>query len=387
MAEDSDLEKTEPATSKRLEEARRRGQVPRSQELGSFAIMMTGLLSIVSLGPALAQVLEVIFRNALTFDHATIQDSSRLFSTLTDAIHSALFAALPIAAACAVAGLLSPMVLGGWLFTTETLAPNFGRLNPASGVGRLFSVRALVDMTKTILKSGLIGGVACVVLWRERGDMVQLAIMPERVSYVYLWEMTRYTLLLVIGGMGFIAAIDVPYQLWDFYKNLRMTKEEVKQEMKESEGDPHVKGRIRQLQREAARRRMMSRIPKADVVVTNPTHYAVALQYNERMRAPQVIAKGAYLLAERIIDIAKDNKVTVVRTPPFARALYHHTELDQEIPAALYTAAAEVLAYIYQLKNWQSHGGSRPTLNDKLPVPTELDPEHNASPNEDGNSP
>ncbi|MBB5192938.1 flagellar biosynthetic protein FlhB [Silvimonas terrae] len=385
MAEDSDLEKTEPATSKRLEEARKRGQVPRSQELGSFAIMMTGLLATVSMGPALAQVLVHIFTQALSFDHASVQDATRLFPLLVDALHSALFAGLPIAAACAVAGLLSPMVLGGWLFTTETLAPNFGRLNPGSGLGRLVSVRALVDMSKAILKSGLIGGVACVVLWRERGEMVQLAVMPERVSYIYLWEMTRHTLLLVIGGMGFIAAIDVPYQLWDYYKNLRMTKEEVKQEHKESEGDPHVKGRIRQLQREAARRRMMSRIPKADVVVTNPTHYAVALQYNERMRAPQVVAKGAYLLAERIIDIAKENKVIVVRTPPFARALYHHTELDQEIPAALYTAAAEVLAYIYQLKNWQSHGGHQPKLNNDLPVPTELDPEHDRG-NEDGST-
>ncbi len=385
MAEDSDLEKTEPPSSKRLEEARRRGQVPRSQELGSFAIMMTGLLATVSMGPALAQTLVHIFTQALSFDRASVQDATRLFPLLIDALHSALFAGLPIAAACAVAGLLSPMVLGGWLFTTETLAPNFGRLNPASGLGRLVSVRALVDMSKAILKSGLIGGVACVVLWRERGEMVQLAVMPDRVSYVYLWEMIRHTLLLVIGGMGFIAAIDVPYQLWDYYKNLRMTKEEVKQEHKESEGDPHVKGRIRQLQREAARRRMMSRIPKADVVVTNPTHYAVALQYNERMRAPQVVAKGAYLLAERIIDIAKENKVAVVRTPPFARALYHHTELDQEIPAALYTAAAEVLAYIYQLKNWQSHGGHQPKLNNDLPVPAELDPEHDRR-NEDGST-
>ncbi len=175
--------------------------------------------------------------------------------------------------------------------------------------------------------------------------------MPTEVSMAYVLEMVRYTLLLVIGSMGLIAAIDVPYQLWDYYKKkLRMTKEEAKQESKESDGDPQIKARIRQMQRQAARRRMMQQIPKADVVVTNPTHYAVALQYNERMRAPKVVAKGSYLLAERIIDLARESNVTVIRTPPFARALYHHTDLDEEIPAALYTAAAEVLAYIYQLK-------------------------------------
>ncbi|MDR3426248.1 MULTISPECIES: flagellar biosynthesis protein FlhB [Silvimonas] len=378
MAEDSDLEKTEPASAKRLEEAKKRGQVPRSQELGSFAVMMTGLLSMISLGPSLAQAITGIFMQAFTFNRTMASDPTLLFPFLTNVFHIALFAVLPVAIACAIAGLVSPLVLGGWLFTTETLAPNFGRLNPAKGLGRLVSLRALVDMSKAILKSGLIGGVACLVLWRERDQLLQLAVMPSTESYGYLWQMTRYTLTLVIGSMGLIAGIDVPWQLWDYYKNLRMTKEEVKQENKESEGDPQVKGRIRQMQREAARKRMMSKIPKADVVVTNPTHYAVALQYNERMRAPQVIAKGAYLLAERIIDIAQENKVTVVRTPPFARALYHHTELGQEIPAALYTAAAELLAYIYQLKNWQSHGGQAPTLNTDLPVPAELDPEHSS---------
>jgi flagellar biosynthetic protein FlhB len=180
---------------------------------------------------------------------------------------------------------------------------------------------------------------------------------------------------MAVAAMALIVLIDVPYQLWDYHKGLRMTKEEVRQEMKEMEGSPEIKGRIRQLQREAARKRMMSAIPQADVIVTNPTHYAVAIQYTEKMRAPIVVAKGSFLLAERIIEIGKEHKISVIRTPPFARALYHHAELGKEIPAALYTAAAEVLAYIYQLKQYQFHGGVEPELNNDLPVPKELDPE------------
>ncbi|KPC50265.1 flagellar biosynthesis protein FlhB [Amantichitinum ursilacus] len=375
MAEDSDAEKTEPASGKRLEEARQKGQVPRSQELGSFAIMITGMLAMVALGPKLAIAIEQICRRELTFNHATVSDPQQMFIHFMAAGQQALFAFLPIAGACVAVALISPMAIGGFLFTGTAFAPNFGRLNPASGIGRMFSVRALVEAGKAILKTGLIGGVAVTVLWREKDQFLQLIVMPTEVSMAYVLEMVRYTLLLVIGSMGLIAAIDVPYQLWDYYKKLRMTKEEAKQESKESDGDPQIKARIRQMQRQAARRRMMQQIPKADVVVTNPTHYAVALQYNERMRAPKVVAKGSYLLAERIIDLARESNVTVIRTPPFARALYHHTDLDEEIPAALYTAAAEVLAYIYQLKNWKREGGTEPTLNDDLPVPTELDPE------------
>jgi flagellar biosynthesis protein FlhB len=239
----------------------------------------------------------------------------------------------------------------------------------------MVSMGSLVEMAKATLKSGLIGGISGAVLWHERDEFMALITMPPDTGMAYLWQMMRFTLLMAIGAMAIIVLIDVPYQLWDYYKGLRMTKDEVKREMKEQEGSPEIKGRIRQLQREAARRRMMSAIPKADVIVTNPTHYAVAIQYTAKMRAPIVVAKGSFLLAERIIEIARENRVAIVRTPPFARALYHHAELGEEIPSALYTAAAEVLAYIYQLKEYRRHGGEEPLLNTDLPVPKELDPE------------
>ncbi|SMC26173.1 flagellar biosynthetic protein FlhB [Andreprevotia lacus DSM 23236] len=374
MAEDSDLERTEPPSGRRLDEARAKGQIPRSQELVTFAVVMGGLIAFLSSAPDLFHTLSGIMRAELNFDHATLANPKIMGEHFTAACRTALMACLPVFATTALAAIAAPLLIGGWLFTFETLAPNFARMNPMSGIARMFSVRALVEMSKAILKSGLIGGVAAAVIWHERDQFLQLINMPPDSGLLYLWQMIRFTLLLVAGSMIIIVAIDVPYQLWDYTKGLRMTKEEVKQEAKESEGDPQVKGRIRQLQREAARKRMMSEIPKADVVVTNPTHYAVALRYTEEMRAPIVVAKGAFLLAERIIDIARDNKISVVRTPPFARALYHHTELGEEIPAALYTAAAEVLAYIYQLKQWHRHGGEQPQLNDDLPVPGELDP-------------
>lgn len=375
MAEDSDLERTEPPSPRRLEEARRKGQVPRSRELTTFAVLMTGLLSAFWGGPALYAAIKQIIVAEFSFSHASLADPSQMPLHFIASMRAALLALMPIFVSTLLAALLTPVLIGGWLFSFDTLAPNFGRMNPMSGIGRIFSVRSIVEMFKTILKSGLVGGVAALTLWNERDQFLSLVTMPMDSGLLFLWQMVRFTLLMSVSGIAAIVLIDVPYQLWDYHKGLRMTKEEVRQEMKEMEGSPEIKGRIRQLQREAARKRMMSAIPKADVVVTNPTHYAVAIQYEAGMRAPKVVAKGSFLLAERIIDIAKNHKVTVVRTPPFARALYHHAELGKEIPAALYTAAAEVLAYIYQLKQYQRQGGVAPELNDNLPVPAELDPE------------
>lgn len=375
MAEDSDLERTEPASSQRLEEARRKGQVPRSHELTTFAVLMTGLLSIFMLGPALYAAMKQILLSEFNFTREILADPTQMPLHLINALRMALIALFPVFLATILAALLTPIMIGGWLFSLDTLALNFGRMNPANGIGRMFSIRSVVEMIKTILKSSLVGGVAATALWRQRDQFIALIMMPPDSGMLYLWQMVRFTLLMTVSAMAVLVLIDVPYQLWDYYKGLRMTKEEVKQEMKEQEGSPEIKGRIRQLQREAARRRMMSAIPQANVVVTNPTHYAVAIQYADGMRAPKIVAKGAFLLAERIIEIAKENKVSVIRTPPFARALYHHAELGEEIPAALYTAAAEVLAYIYQLKEFQLHGGIAPELNDALPVPKELDPE------------
>lgn len=379
MAEDSDLERTEPASPKRLEEARKKGQVPRSHELTSFSTLMVGLVAVITTGPDIYSAMKQVMVSALSFNRTQIWQSQLMTEQLYELSRIALIAILPIFAACVLISILTPITIGGWLFSMEALGPNFGRMNPLSGIGRMFSPRTVIETIKTVLKSGLIGGIAAWLMWNEKEQFISLLAMAPESGFAMAWQMTRHTLLLVASTMAVIAMIDVPYQLWDYYKGLRMTKEEVKQESKEAEGDPHVKGRIRQLQREAARKRMMSEIPKANVVVTNPTHYAVAIRYDQQMRAPTVVAKGSFLLAERIIEVAKDHKVTVIRTPPFARALYHHAELGEEIPTALYTATAEVLAYIYQLELYRKEGGFEPVLNTDLPVPPELDPESGIS--------
>lgn len=375
MAEDSDLERTEDPSPRRLEEARSKGQVARSQELVTFSVVMAGVVALIATGADLLEALKKITRANLSFDSRTLGDMDQLLIHLSQACADALVALLPLLATTVVAAIASSIMLSGWLFTFDAVTPKFSKLNPMTGIGRMFSTRALVDMSKAILKSALIGGVAVATLWFEKDEIIQLVAMPPYESLAYLWELIKFTLLMVAGSMLVIVAIDVPFQLWDYKKNLRMTKEEVKQENKESDGDPQVKAKIRQLQMQAARQRMMSEVPKANVIVTNPTHYAVALQYDEKtMKAPRVVAKGSFLLAERIIELGRENKVPVLRTPPLARALYHHAELGEDIPTPLYTAVAEVLAYIFQLNHFQRFGGHEPSLAKQLPVPAELDP-------------
>jgi len=374
MAEDSDAERTEDPTARRLEEAREKGQIARSTELVTFSVLVAGFGSMLWWGGTMFDALKRVMTGNLRFDKGTLVDTDQMLAHLHLSAQEVLIAFLPMLGATAVAAIGASMVLSGWLFTLDPLAPDFGKLNPMNGIGRMFSVRALVEMGKSILKSGLIGGVAVAVMWSQRNEIIQLIAMSPFESLAYLWKMVRFTLGMVIGSMIIIVGIDVPFQLWEFNRNLRMSKEEVKREARESEGDPQVKARIRQLQMQAARKRMMAEIPKANVIVTNPTHYAVALKYDETMRAPQVVAKGSFLLAERIIALGREHKVPVMRTPPLARALYHHAELGDDIPSALYTAVAEVMAYLYQMRTWNAVGGVAPVEPTNLQVPADLDP-------------
>jgi flagellar biosynthetic protein FlhB len=287
-----------------------------------------------------------------------------------------LIAFSPFLIAVLLAALFSPLLLNGWLFSVEALQPKFSKLNPVSGIARMFSRTALVELVKALAKATLVGGVAAWVIWHNKEAVMALGTQAIQTSIPQMGSLIAGSFMLIVGAMLLIVLIDVPFQLWDHNKKLMMTKEEVRRESKESEGDPMVKGRIRTLQREAARRRMMAAIPTADVVVTNPTHYAVALKYGEAgMRAPVVVAKGSHLLAQRIREIAEANHVPILEAPPLARALHKHTDLGESIPEALYTAVAEVLAYVYQLRRYEKQGGPRPQEPAHLPVPTGLDPE------------
>jgi flagellar biosynthetic protein FlhB len=373
MSEESDLEKTEPASPRRLEKAREEGQVVRSRELATFVMLIAGVTGLWTLGGHLGSSLNQVMQGALRFEPATAFDTSRMLSRFSMMVWDSLLAFLPLLFLFGVAALAAPLLLGGWVFSGKSFAPQFSRLSPLAGLGRMFSAHSLVELLKAVAKSLLVGSVGAWVLWRRLPEAIALMNAPVQEALLHMVDLVMYCCLVVSLSLLVVAAIDVPWQYWEFFKKLRMTKEEVKQEFKESEGDPHIKGRIRQQQRAMARRRMMTEVPKADVVVTNPTHFAVALRYEEgRMGAPRVVAKGTGDIAARIRELAAEHRVPLMSAPPLARALHRHVELGHEIPAGLYTAVAEVLAWVYQLKHWHYSQGPQPQAPADLPVPDEL---------------
>ncbi len=374
MAEDSDQEKTEQPTGRRISQAREEGQVPHSRELGSFLVLMVAAAAFWLLGGWLAERAMMIMRKGLTMDPVFLKEPELALVRLTDLGFDALFSFSPLVLAMIVASFIPPFVLNAWVFAPKALMPNLGRMDPLAGIGRMFSWNSLMELLKAVLKALLIGGVAVFLVWREWEDIFGLLGQPLESGLATAGHLLTFTFLMIVSAMIVIVAADVPFQIWQYYDKLKMTKEQVRQEMKEMDGDPMVKGRIRSLQREAARRRMMAAVPQADVIVTNPTHYAVALSYKEGMGAPKVLAKGMGVIAQKIKSLGAEHGVPLLEAPPLARALYKHTEVDDQIPGSLYAAVAEVLAYVYQLNQWRTTGGNYPTPPKDLDVPPELVP-------------
>jgi flagellar biosynthetic protein FlhB len=380
MLQESDLERTEPASPRRLEQAREEGRIARSVELSAFAVLLAGVCGLWVMGPSIMGDLSALLLQGMRFERALAFDPHVLSARLAYQISNALLAISPLLAIVFAAALLAPLFLNGWVFTLKTIQPDFQRLNPWSGFGRMFSGRGLVELAKAVAKAAVIGGAVVWLLWHKKEAMVSLAAQSVHSGIGATGALAIMSLLAIVAALIPIVAIDVPFQLWDHRRKLRMTREELRQETKETEGDPQVKARIRSLQRERARRRMMAEVPKADVVITNPGHYAVALRYSaDRMRAPRIVAKGVHRLALKIREIAEEHRVPVVEAPPLARALYHHADLGDEIPQSLYAAVAEVLAYVYQLRHYSEYGGIAPRMPQRLPVPPDLDPENRAA--------
>lgn len=375
MSEESDLERTEPATPKRIQKARdEEGQVARSQELTTFTLLMAAAAGLLFMGAGLMDQLLKIMKAGMQLDRDLAFQPDLMLNRLYELAFEALLAMAPLLFLLIIVAFFAPMLLSGWLISSKALMPKFDRINPIKGIGRMFSMRSLIELSKAIVKTIVIGGVAILVIWQNKEAVMSLLTIPIDSGISRMGEYLAMSFLLTSGAMLLIVAMDVPFQIWQHAKQLRMTKEEIRKEVKEDEGDPYVKARIRGLQREAARRRMMSEIPKADVIVTNPTHYAVALRYKgETMRAPIVVAKGVYLLAARIREVADEHRIPILEAPPLARALYYHAELESEIPEKLYTAVAEVLAYVFQLKRYNEFGGNAPIPPVDVPVPDELD--------------
>ncbi|HAL39923.1 MAG TPA: flagellar biosynthetic protein FlhB [Polaromonas sp.] len=376
MAEESDLEKTEPASPGRLEKAREEGQVARSRELVTFVMLVTGLGGLWAMGETMGGHFGDALRNGLQFERASAFDASHMMVQAGTAVLHALQALMPLLAMMLLAALVAPMMLGGWLLSTKSLAPNFSKMNPVAGIGRMFSAETLAELVKTIIKSLLVGGVAWWVISGNVTSIMALMSEPVQAALPHTLRLVASSCALIIGSLLLVVAIDVPYQLWSHAHKLRMSREDLRQEQKENDGNPQVKAQIRRQQQQMAKRRMMAEVPKADIIVTNPTHFAVALKYlDKEMRAPRVVAKGADLVALRIRAMAEENKIPILEAPPLTRALYRHTQLGDEIPAALYAAVAEVLAWAYQLNRQSSEGGAMPRTPQDLPVPESLDPQ------------
>jgi flagellar biosynthetic protein FlhB len=375
MAEDSDLEKTEQASSKRLEDARNEGDVPRSRELATVTLLFTTGLTILMMGEHLNQALKTTMSTGLHFDRSTAFDSTVLLMRTVDAVSSLLIAFAPLALILVIVAIAAPILVGGWIFSGKAFVPQFSRLNPIKGFSNIISKNSLAELIKSIAKVVLVGIVSYVVISHDMKPMLGLSMLPLKTSIAQVGDLMLTGFLTIVSTLVFIAAIDVPYQLFQYANKLKMTKEELRQESKESDGNPEIKAKIRQQQREMAKRRMMSEIPNADVVITNPTHYAVAIKYqDEGMRAPVVVAKGADAVALKIREIAGENKVLIMESPKLARALYAHTELGSEIPEALYSAVAEILAYVFQMRIFKKDGGFYPEIPNILAVPDALDP-------------
>jgi flagellar biosynthetic protein FlhB len=373
MAEESDLEKTEPASPRRLEKAREEGNVARSRELVTFVLLATAVAGLWAMAGPLGSHFRATLGHGLRFERAAAFDSSFMLTQAGLLAMQALVAMAPLMGMLVLAALVAPLMLGGWLFSTQAIGPKFDKLDPIAGIKRLFSTQSLAELFKALAKSLLIGGVAWVVIMDGMDEVNALMAQSERAALPQMILLVARNCALITSVLLLIALVDVPWQLWSYYRKLRMSREDLRQEHKESEGDPHIKAQIRRQQQQMARRRMMSEVPKADIVVTNPTHFAVALKYVDSMRAPRVVAKGTDGVAERIREIAKENKVAILEAPPLTRSLYKYTRLGDEIPAGLYTAVAEVLAWVYQLKRWQAEGGEAPRTPGELPIPQDLE--------------
>ncbi len=372
MAEDSDLEKNEPPTSHKLEKAREKGQIPRSRELTSMLMLAAGLGILWVAGGNMASQLMLAFSQGFHFNHDIVSNDRQIIKMLVLLMRTAS-ALLPLFAGLVLVALVVPMFLGGVLF-----APKFefdlSRLDPFSGLKRMFSGKLLAELLKSLLKVLTVGIVTSLFLWIFASEIFRLLYEPLLQALSHAMFLIILCSFLVVLGLTPMVIFDVFYQVTSHTKKLRMTKKEISDEHKEQEGNPLIKSHIRRLQRAFAQKRMMADVPKADVIVTNPSHYAIALQYiDKKMSAPKVLAKGAGEIALRIRELGAKHRIPLLEAPPLARALYRHSEIGQHIPTALYSAVAEVLAWVYQLKRWRREGGIIPKKPEHLPVPEALD--------------
>ncbi|MDH3616783.1 MAG: flagellar biosynthesis protein FlhB [Gammaproteobacteria bacterium] len=369
MAEEAQQDRTEQATPKRREDARKKGDVPRSRELTMTGVMLSGASALLLLAGPMGGDLAEAFASGFTIERELLLDERYLVPALAEIASKGFLSLVPLAVVLLCAVFFSAAAIGGWSFSLKATAFKVERLNPLKGIKRVFGANGLNELVKAIAKFSMVALIAVSWLWYSAADLLSLGRQPVAEAIGNALQLCGLSLLIVSLGLIVIAAFDVPFQLWQYEKKLRMTRQQVKDEFKETEGRPEVKARVRALQQQIATRRMMEELPTADVVITNPTHFAVALRYDDSsMGAPKVIAKGKDLIAKRIREVATEHGVPLFSAPPLARVLFRTTEIGDEIPARLYTAVAQILAYIYQLNETLRPGQRRP-----LPPVPEID--------------
>jgi len=365
VSEEAQQDRTEQATPKRRADARKKGDVPRSRELTMTAVMLSGAGAMLLLAKPMGNDLLTAFASGFTIERELLFDKNYIVPAFAKIAGAGLQSLVPLAIVLLSAVFLGAVALGGWSFSMKAAAFKGERLNPLKGIKRVFGPNGLNELVKAIAKFLLVGVISVSWLWFQVDDLLALGRQPIGAAILGALKICGLSLLIVSTGLIFIAAVDVPFQVWQYNKKLRMTRQQVKDEFKETEGRPEVKSRVRMMQQQIATRRMMEELPTADVVITNPTHFAVALKYDDtRMGAPQVIAKGKDLMAQRIREVAEEHGVPLFSAPPLARVLFRTTELGQEIPARLYTAVAQILAYIYQINETLRPGQRRPERPD-----------------------
>lgn len=371
MAENADgSEKSEEPTQKKLDDARGKGQIPRSRELTTLLLTLSAAVFLLVYGGQMMSEFIALMTKGLSFDRDIAFDLLKLFDLVIAIIIAAIYMVLPFFLLMVLIALVAPTLLGGWAFSAKAMAPKMSKLNPVSGIKRMFSSTALIELFKALAKFILVIAMAVYFLYQTFGEVLGLGLEPLESALMHSATLIIQAFIFVSLSLIIVAAIDVPFQLWKHNSQLKMTKQEVKEEHKQQEGNPEVKGRIRQVQREMSQSRMMQKVPEADVIITNPTHFAVALKYDpDIMPEPLVLAIGSDFMAAQMRTIATENNITIVEAPPLARALYYNAEIDRPIPYDLFKAVASVLAYVYQLKET---GKAEDVNFAELPIPSNM---------------
>ena len=371
MAENEDgTEKSEEPTEKKLREAREKGQVPRSIEMSTLLITLSGAVFLYFFGEMMINDFEIILTQGLQFDRAHAFDIGMLTNRILAIVAHSIYMVIPFLAVMVFIALFSPLLIGGWNFSTQAMSPKISKMNPVAGLKKMVSMFALMELIKALAKFVLIGSVATYFLWHSYEEVISLGSEATRISLAHAGKLIIEAFIFVSLALIVVAVIDVPFQVHEHITQLKMTKQEVKEEFKQQEGNPEIKGRIRQLQTEMSQKRMMQSVPDADVIITNPTHYAIALKYKpDEMSQPEVLAIGSDFMASQIRVIATEHNIPIIEAPPLARALYYNAEIDQPIPYELFKAVAAVLAYVYQLRD----GKNAEEVNfHSLPIPKNM---------------